>query len=148
MSYQAQGSLNQSLSTYPPTYHVMRDHVKALRKRFQSKTKAGLLVAASNCAKCGTTAEESGRKLELHHIVSLSSLEPDDQFDPNVQDNLTTLCHRCHQSFHKCFEDVYGDDIQKWIEEVDMDDVISKFKAYRAMVAEKNRFHRDKRLNK
>ena len=126
----------------------MRDHVKALRKTYQSRVKSGLLVAACNCAKCGTTAEESGRKLELHHIVSLSSLEPDDSFDPNVQDNLTTLCHRCHQSFHKCYEDDYGSDIRRWIDEVPVDELDASFQEYRRHVEAKNKMHRDKHRNK
>ena len=109
----------------------MRPHVKALRKNFQSRTKLGQLVAASNCAKCGTTAEESGKKLELHHIISLASLEPESTFDPNVQENLITLCHACHQSFHKCYEDDYEDRIMDWIKEAPLEEVRQRHSQYR-----------------
>lgn len=122
----------------------MRDHVKALRKTFQSRTKNGLLVAACNCAKCGITAEESGRKLELHHIVSLRSLEPDDSFDPNVQENLITLCHRCHQSFHKCYEDSYEGSITDWLENVPVDELDARFRDYRRTVQARNEMHRQR----
>lgn len=120
----------------------MRPHVKALRKTYQSRLKMGKLVAASNCAKCGITAEQSGRSLELHHIVSLTSLEPEDTYDPNVQENLTTLCHRCHQAFHKCFEDTYGDDrLLEWIQDVPMDEVnsqLTQFQARRAKIRQQH----------
>lgn len=47
------------------------------------------------CTKCGTTAEENGRELSVHHI------EPFHNFvsirKANRMSNLTTLCRSCHR---------------------------------------------------
>ena len=123
----------------------MRPHVKSLRKRFQTLTRMGKLKAAHNCAVCGVTAEESGRKLELHHIVSLSSLEAGDSFDPNVQENLITMCHGCHQTYHKCFEEAYPDQlILDWIRKVPYQSMLDAYASFKKIREAKRREARAK----
>lgn len=46
------------------------------------------------CRSCGTTADEIGRALDVHHIVPFS--EFDDTQTANDPDNLVTLCRPCH----------------------------------------------------
>jgi len=84
----------------------------------------------------------------MHHIISLSSLEPDTTYDPNVQENLVTLCHSCHQGFHKGYEDDYTNEIIRWIDEVPLDEVRSKLAQYNKEKAERKEFNRLKHIAK
>ena len=52
-------------------------------------------------------AAHHGRKLELHHIKSISDHVDDGVTDPdvvNVQSNLHTLCYWCHREWHTHWE--------------------------------------------
>ena len=117
----------------------MRPHVKALRKKFESRLQAGLLKVANQCAKCGVTEGECGRPLQLHHVRSLSSLEPDDSYDPNVQDNLVTLCHQCHQAYHKCYEKQTDDDFNHFLHKVPLEEAWEQYRLNREAVHERRR---------
>ena len=111
----------------------MRPHVKLLRKKFQALTKSGYLKVDSTCCKCSKTAEELDRKLELHHIVPLNSLESFDTFNPNVPSNLITLCHECHQAYHKCYEDDYfGAAVIGYINDVPLEVAYEALRIYRS----------------
>lgn len=46
------------------------------------------------CVRCGTTREEVGRELDVHHLRAVNTF--DEANDANTLDNLVTLCHPCH----------------------------------------------------
>lgn len=120
---------------------MAREFVRKLRKDFQQKVKSDLLKYDSCCCKCGRTSEEV-IQLELHHIVSLNSCPPERGFDPNVQENLLTLCFDCHLSYHRCFEDEYPEEsILIWLKDVSLDEVNKRIEIYREERAERRKFH-------
>ena len=121
----------------------MRPHVKILRKKFQALTKNGVLKTECTCCKCSKTADELGRKLELHHIVPLNSLEPTDTFDPNVPSNLMTLCHSCHQAYHQCYEDKYPNTgVIDYVNDVPVEEAHEVLRLHRLEKRRKSEMHR------
>lgn len=123
----------------------MKPHVKFLRKQFQRLTKDGVIVAADTCEKCLKHKDEFHRKLELHHKIALKDVDPDSGFDPNVQDNISTLCHDCHKGYHACYEDM---DFIKWLKTVSLEETYEKLSAYRqekARIRELNRIKHGRR---
>ena len=112
--------------------NVMRPHVKLLRKKFEALIRRGVLKVDRTCCKCSKTADELGRRLELHHIVPLNSLESFDTFDPNVPSNLITFCHDCHQAYHKCYEKEYfGSAVLGYINDVPLEEAYASLQKYR-----------------
>lgn len=126
----------------------MRDFVKALRKDFDAKVKANKLQLGTSCCKCGRTCEEEEKKLSLHNIIPISSCPPERGCDPNVQENLITLYHNCHLSYHRCFEDSYLDErVMDWLRDVPLEDVDRLLADYRADREARRRFHMNKHRN-
>jgi hypothetical protein len=116
----------------------MRPHVKALRTQFDILNRNGAFCLDDKCAKCKRTKEELGvGGLSFHHIISIRSLEPDDPFNPNTQENLATLCLSCHYAYHKCYEVPFNDDFNRFMDEVPVNVAWKALKAYRR---EKKRF--------
>ena len=105
----------------------MKPHVKARRKKFQSLVQHGYITLATNCAKCGVDATQC-KQLELHHKFALKDVSPDSDYDPNVQENIITLCNKCHKGYHVSYEDM---DMDRWLSEVPLEEVYEKLKAYR-----------------
>lgn len=97
----------------------------------------GKLKAADNCLKCQRTADEVF-KLELHHKIAIKDVDPDSDFDPNVQENLATLCTDCHKGFHVSYEDM---DFDEWLQNVSIEVMYEKLAAYRAEKLRKKREH-------
>lgn len=115
---------------------MARPFVRVLRKEFEAKVKRNHLVYDSCCNKCGKHKDEVKFPLELHHVVSLNSCPPERGFNPNVQENLVTLCFDCHLAYHRCFEDTYPEQkVLEWLQDVPMEEVnrfLSQFREDRA----------------
>lgn len=135
--------LNDAPYTVTNWSFVMRPHVKKLRKKFQALTRNGVLKPECTCCKCAKTAEDVGRKLELHHIVPLNSLEEFDTFDPNVPSNLMTLCHECHQAYHSCFEEEYPcAGVLDFVRDVSIEDAYEALRLFRLEKRRKSEMER------
>lgn len=106
----------------------MKPHVKFLRKNFQARVRIGNLKAADTCEKCLAHKSQFTRPLELHHRFPLKDVDPESGYDPNVQENLSTLCHTCHTAFHACYEELPFDD---FINNIPLDEMRSRLKDYR-----------------
>lgn len=123
---------------------MAREFVKVLRKEFQHQVKLGNIRYESCCAKCGRTSDEV-LQLELHHIVSLNQCPPERGYEPNVQENIITLCFDCHLAYHRCFEDEYPEDsILNWLDQIPMEVVNQRLAKYRSEREERRRFHMNK----
>jgi len=119
---------------------MARPFVRVLRKEFQAKVKRNHLVYESCCKKCGKAQDDLKFSLELHHIVSLNACTPERGFNPNVQENLVTLCFDCHLAYHRCFEDAYPEEqILVWLQDVSMEDVNQALNQFRKDRAEKRK---------
>ena len=105
----------------------MKPHVKALRKEFQSLVKNGYIKLDTNCAKCGVDATQC-KQLELHHKFALKDVDPQSDYNPNVEENVITLCNKCHKGYHVSYE---GMDMDQWLTDVPLVEVYEKLQAYR-----------------
>lgn len=107
----------------------MKSHVQFLRKIYQTRQLAGRFTVADNCLKCHKHKDELPRCLELHHKIALKNVDPKSNYDPNVQDNLVTLCHECHKGYHVSYEHM---DIDEWVATIPLEEVYQKLAEYRA----------------
>lgn len=122
----------------------MKPHVKQLRKEFQNLVRRGLLTPDDCCAKCHLKPPACPQ-LELHHKFPLKDVDPDGDFDPNVESNLVTLCHDCHKGYHVAYEDLLIDD---WITNVPLDEVYQRLTAHREEKLASRRAHAAKHRNR
>ena len=133
------------MGAYPfPPFIFIRDlviqpHVTKLRKEFDSLARNGHIKRSECCSHCGRTEEETFR-LELHHIISLANCPPERGFNPNVQENIITLCYDCHYAYHRIYESDYPEEkVLQWIEEVPSEVVFREGEAHKKAKKEKSR---------
>lgn len=72
--------------------------------KWTERRQAALERDGGKCVDCGTTAEESDRDLDVHHLVKKDNFTQEDgSVDwaaANHVDNLATLCRSCHLKRH------------------------------------------------
>ena len=105
----------------------MKPNVKHYRRLFSEQLRLGNIKAADNCDKCRRHRDEV-YQLELHHKVPIKTVELDADFDPNVPDNIATLCHDCHKGLHVGYEHLRYD---TWLSDVAIDEMYEKLRVYR-----------------
>ena len=78
-----------------PTWNGGKRHYEGhwLRQRKLALERDGYI-----CQLCGTTQEENGRELDVHHIRPYKLFN--DKNEANQLDNLISLCHHCHRFIH------------------------------------------------
>lgn len=119
----------------------MKPLVKQLRKEFQALVKRGVLVSDDHCAKCGKHRDEFDRSLELHHKHAIKDVDSQSSFNPNVQSNLVTLCHKCHKGYHVSYEQM---EMDEFLSVVPLQEVYEKLQAYRDEKQRQREFHKRK----
>ena len=120
----------------------MRPHVKRLRKEFQIRVKLGLITADDTCLKCHRPKDQVFQ-LELHHKIHLKDVEEGSDFDPNVPENVATLCTDCHKGYHVSYEEMEFND---WLENVSILEMYKKLDEYREEKRKSRAFHKNKHL--
>lgn len=65
---------------------------KLLDPRWQCRSAAMIRNRGERCQECGQTREESGDRLETHHVIYLRGVEPWEYPD----ELLRVVCHTCH----------------------------------------------------
>ena len=118
---------------------IIKQHVTTLRKEFDNLAQKGVIKRADCCANCSKTEDQTFR-LELHHVISLSNCPPERGFNPNVQENIITLCYDCHYTYHRVYEADYPEEnILQWMEEVPCEEVYRAGEAHKKAKKEKSR---------
>jgi len=103
----------------------------------------GKIRAADICLKCQRRAEDVFQ-LELHHKFPIKDVEPDSGFDPNVQENIATLCTDCHKGLHIGYEDMPFDE---WLSTVSIKEMYEQLAAYREEKRNKKAEHAARHRN-
>jgi hypothetical protein len=64
----------------------------------------------------------------MHHKIAIKDVDPESGFDPNVQENIGTLCKSCHRAFHVSYEHL---PYEQFITEVPLEEALARLKTYR-----------------